>query len=79
MPKEIPNQIQSGILMSEMICFGHLINALGIASDAARGLAHSRKDVRWLAVSKIIVEISDNAKKLRDKPQGLTIQGFRSH
>lgn len=71
--REIPNQITSGKEMSERDLFLMLTEYLGNCSDLARGLAHSRKDLRWLAVSGILLEVQDNVKKLMNKPHGLII------
>lgn len=73
--KEIETQIVAGSPMTERECYMWLVNNLGEARDAARGLAHLRKDMRWLAVSGIFDEVKAKATMLMNKPQGLVIPG----
>lgn len=71
--REIPNQIVEGKEMSERDIYLMLIDSLGRCSDLARGMGHSKKDIRWLAVSGILLEVQENVKKLMLKPMGLII------
>ncbi len=56
-----------GRAMTEAECYAFLSDRLGQASDAARGLAHLRKDMRWKALSEMLVQCRDNAKLLLHK------------
>lgn len=73
MPREIPGQIVSGIPQTERELFARLLSDLGNARDAARGLAHSRKDMRWLAVAGIFDEIKEKAALLMNRPNGIVV------
>lgn len=67
--------VVSGSPMSEKDCFLWLIQNLGESRDAARGLAQLRKDMRWQQIAMLLDRVSDNAKRLMTKPQGLIIPG----
>lgn len=54
--------------MSERELFMWLQNNLGEARDAARGLAHARKDPRWLHVGKLLDECQQRTKALMQRP-----------
>lgn len=71
--KEVPNQIINGSVMSERDCFLHAIEHCGQMRAAINGLAHLRKDMRYLAVCGILDEIKQNLELLYTKPAGLII------
>lgn len=73
MPKDIPNQIISGNVMSERDCFLHLIEHIGQARASANGLAQLRKDVRWLAICGIFDEMKQKVEILMVKPNGIIV------
>ncbi len=73
MPKEIPNQIISSSPVTERELFARLLSDLGNARDAARGLAHSRKDLRFLAIAGLFDEIREKSALLMHKPGGIVI------
>ncbi len=73
MPKELPNQIQSGSAYTERECFARLLYDLGNATTAAKGMAYLRKDVRWLAIAGIFEEIQGKATILMNKPTGIIV------
>lgn len=75
--KEVPNQIISGSAMSERDCFLMLIDSIGNARNCANGIAQLRKDIRWVAITKILDEMKDKVELLHKKPQGLIIPGRR--
>lgn len=59
--------------LTERECFAHLVDCLGRACDAARGLGHLRKDMRWIAVSGVLQEVRDRATLILHKPKGISI------
>lgn len=77
MPREHPDQIISGSPVSERQLYLWLQDYLGRAEDAARGLAHARKDARWLKISGLLAMARENTSRLMNRPQGLVIPGAR--
>ena len=60
--------------MSDRECFGHFINNIKQARDAARGIALTRPDIElaagaggkgdWLAIAGLLQQVADRAEKL---------------
>ncbi len=59
---------ERGRPLTERELFGWLQDNLGEARDAARGLAHSRKDPRWLSVAKLLDACREKTGTLMNKP-----------
>lgn len=63
--------------MTETECYSHLVEALNNASQAAKGLAHLRKQMRWLAVAGCLQEIRDKSKALMWAAKGIWVPGSK--
>lgn len=66
-------EIINGSPMTERDIYLRLMNHLAETRDLARGLAHSRKSIHWLAISKILEEVRDKVGKLMLKGTGLVL------
>ena len=77
MPPEIPNQIITGTPYTERECFARLVNDIGNARDAARGMAQLRKDMRWQHVAGLLDQMRDNIQRLMVSGTGLIVPGNR--
>ena len=79
MPKGHPDQIINGNVMGEKDCLLHFAEHMGQAKAAINGLAHLRKDVRYLAIEGILEEVKQKALLLARKPAGIVIpKSFRN-
>lgn len=69
------NMLHSSSAMTEIDCFKRLIDANENAANSARGLAHLRKDERWLVLARMYDELKHKSTILMKKPKGLIIPG----
>ena len=62
--REIPNQRQSGRELGERELFSMVQHHLKAAASCMNGLAHSRKDNRYLRMEEFLTEMAHSAHKL---------------
>ena len=74
--REIPNQLIVPTELTERDLFLWLLDSLGKAKDCSRGLAQSRKDIRWLQVASLLERTRENVIKLKDKGSAPSIIQF---
>jgi len=61
---EIDGQLRSGTPLSERELFQLCLQHIGGLKGALRGLAASRKDIRWLVPVRLLDRMEDHVKKL---------------
>ena len=64
---EIAGQRITGTPLSERECFQRAIEGLSDASHALRGMAALRKDARWLIPVRILDQVIDRIRRLKDQ------------
>lgn len=75
--REIAAQRISGSEMSEREMHLQMMNHLDKLHTLARGMAISRKDMRWMAVANLYARNKEQVKALMLKPMGLVLPGHR--
>lgn len=66
--RDTPSSFVGGKDMTEREIFLQMIDHLQRLHTLARGMAQSRKDIRWLAIAGIYEESLNNVKKLMIAP-----------
>lgn len=66
--RESPGAFVGGSQMTERDLYLRMISHLGEVATCARGMAQSRKDIRWMAVAGILDELVSRVKKLMVRP-----------